>query len=75
MTTAAAPVMTQLNWVRRARPMPIDSTMKPPNDTAANASGPTTREELANSGAVSQATSQGESSVSAVAIQVVRTTR
>ena len=55
--------------------MPIDSTMKPPNDTAANASGPTTREELANSGAVSQATSQGESSVSAVAIQVVRTTR
>ena len=68
-------MITQLNCVRRARPIPIESTMKPPNDTAANASGPTTREALANSGVVSQSTSHGESSASAVAIQVERTTR
>ena len=49
--------------------------MKPPNETAANASGPTTREALANSGAASQSTSHGESSASAVAIHVEMTTR
>jgi len=68
-------VITQLNWVRRARPMPIESTMKPANETAAKASGPTTREALANCGVASQATSHGESSASAVATQVERTTR
>ena len=75
LTAAAAPVITQLNCVRFDRPMPIETTMNPANETAANASGPTTREALENSGSVSQSTSHGESSASAVATQVERTTR
>ena len=41
------------------------TTMYPANATAANASGPTTRDDSANAGAAIQSTIQGESSASA----------
>jgi hypothetical protein len=43
-TIAAAPVTTQLNWVRRDRPTPMATTMYPANATVENARGPTTRD-------------------------------
>ena len=75
LTTAAAPVTTQLNCVRRARPTPIATTMYPANATVENASGPTTREDSSNSGAAIHSTIQGERSARPVATQVVTTTR
>ena len=74
-TAAAAPVTTQLNCVRLARPTPIATTMYAPNATAENASGPTTREDSANAGAAIQSTIHGDRSASPVATQVVSATR
>ena len=71
MTAAAAPVTTQLNWVRRARPTPIAMTMYAPYETVANARGPTTRDDSANFGAARRSTSHGDSSVSASATHAV----
>ena len=59
LTTAAAPVTTQLNCVRRARPTPIATTMYPANATAENASGPTTRDDSAKAGAAIQSHDPG----------------
>ncbi len=39
---AAEPVITQLNCVRRRRPIPIATTVYPPQSAPANASGATT---------------------------------
>ena len=74
-TAAAAPVTTQLNCVRFARPTPIATTMYPANATAENASGPTTREDSANAGAAIQSTIHGDSSARPVATHVVSATR
>jgi len=74
-TAAATPVTTQLNCVRRARPTPMATTMYAPNATAANASGPTTRDDSSKAGAAIQSTIQGERSASAVATQVATSTR
>src|SRR5262249_54191342 len=54
---------------------PIEITMYPANATAANESGPTTREALANAGCASHSTIQGASSASAAAIQLQMTMR
>ncbi len=75
MTAAAAPVTTQLNCVRRARPTPIAMTMYAPYETVANASGPTTCAESANRGAARRSTIHGERSVSASATHAVTTVR
>src|SRR6266700_2732480 len=66
-TTAAAPVITQLERVLRARLIPITTTMYAPNATVANESGPTTRDAGQKSGfeAASTRTIHGESSVRA----------
>jgi hypothetical protein len=75
LTAAAAPVTTQLNCVRRARPTPIATTIYAPKATAANASGPTTREDSANADAAIQPTIQGDRSARPAATHVVRSTR
>src|ERR687891_1461807 len=75
LTAAAAPVTTQLNCVRRARPTPSARAVYARNATAAKASGPTTRDDSAKAGAAIQSTIQGERSASAVATQVVSSTR
>jgi hypothetical protein len=42
LTSAAEPVTTQLNCVRRSRPIPIATTVYAPQSAPANASGATT---------------------------------
>src|SRR5262245_54020930 len=74
-TIAAAPVTTQLNRVRRARPTPIATTMYPAKATVENASGPTTRDDSSKSGAAIHWTIQGDRSARPVATQVVSRTR
>ena len=64
---------TQLNCVRRMRPTPIATTMYAPNATAANESGPTTRDDSAKRAAASRSTSQGAKRVSPSATQAVTT--
>ena len=73
-TAAAAPVTTQLNCVRFARPTPIATAMYAANATVEKASGPT-RDDSAKAGAMIQSTIHGDSSASPVATHVVSATR
>src|SRR5688572_33349958 len=75
LTSAPAPVTTQLNVVRRARPTPIATTTYAAYATVEKASGPTTRDDSANCAAARRSTSHGDSSVSASATQAVTTVR
>src|SRR5262245_2256321 len=73
LMTAAAPVTTQLNCVRRTRPIPITTTTEPANATTAKESGATTVDDSANAGVAIHSTSQGERSPRPVATHVVMT--
>ncbi len=69
MTSAAAPVTTQLNCVFFARPMPIDITLNAMKAVAPKTSSGTTSAPRWNLGVVSSRTSHGANSDSARASQ------
>src|SRR3954451_2921471 len=75
-TTAAAPVITQLNCVFRARPTPITTTVYDANAAALKQSGATVRSAPAYPGLlVRMSTIQGARTESAVEIQQVSSVR
>jgi len=72
LTSAAPPVITQLNCVFFARPIPIDITLKAMNAVPPKTSSGTTSSARWNLGVVNRLTSHGASSESASESQLQR---